>query len=226
MFCKHHWVHYTQVERKKLHHQPATQRSSSKDFWSGSQKVNQKSNPRAKDHSERATERLGSSRYSCHRENYRQCTPPPRPPCTLTSEGSILKKRHVEARLTFATKHLDNPVNYWENVVWSDETKIELFGNNTTHHVWRRNGSAYDPKNTIPTVKFGGGSIMVWGCFSSHGTDRIHVIEGKMNGACTGKFLRWICYHLPGWDMDGHSSRTMIQNILQRRLGIGSRRRK
>ncbi len=81
-----------QVERKKLH-QPAKQRSSSKDFWSVSQKVNQKSNPRAKDHSERATERLGSSRYSCHRENYRQCTPPPRPPCTLTSEGSIFEEK-------------------------------------------------------------------------------------------------------------------------------------
>ncbi|KAI3354731.1 hypothetical protein L3Q82_004513 [Scortum barcoo] len=39
----------------------------------------------------------------------------------------FLKKRHVEARLKFAKQHLDKPVEYWENVVWSDETKIELF---------------------------------------------------------------------------------------------------
>lgn len=31
------------------------------------------------------------------------------------------------------------------------------------------NGSTYDPKNNIPTGKCGGGSIMVWGCFSSQG---------------------------------------------------------
>lgn len=51
-------------------------------------------------------------------------------------------------------------IDYWENVVWSDEKKIKHFSNNTTHHVWRRNGSAYDHKNTLPTVKFRGGSMV------------------------------------------------------------------
>ncbi|KAI3371502.1 hypothetical protein L3Q82_024087 [Scortum barcoo] len=31
----------------------------------------------------------------------------------------FLKKRHVEARLKFAKQHLDKPVEYWENVVWT-----------------------------------------------------------------------------------------------------------
>ncbi|KAI4898947.1 hypothetical protein NFI96_010901, partial [Prochilodus magdalenae] len=54
-----------------------------------------------------------------------------------------------------------------KKVLWSDETKIELFGLNSTRHVWRKKNAAYDPKNTVPTVKHGGGSIMFWGCFSA-----------------------------------------------------------
>ncbi|KAJ4918557.1 hypothetical protein JOQ06_000117, partial [Pogonophryne albipinna] len=39
----------------------------------------------------------------------------------------LLKPVHVQARLKFAREHLDDPEEDWENVIWSDETKIELF---------------------------------------------------------------------------------------------------
>ncbi|KAF7650634.1 hypothetical protein LDENG_00123010, partial [Lucifuga dentata] len=68
----------------------------------------------------------------------------------------LLKKKHVEAPLKFAAQHLDK-----------HESKIELFGCHNTHHVWRTNGTAHHPKNTIPTVKFGGGNIHGVGLFFS-----------------------------------------------------------
>ena len=61
-------------------------------------------------------------------------------------------------------------------ILWSDETKIELFVLNAKRHVWRKPG-------TIPMVKHGGASIILWGCFSVSGTGSLVRIDRKMNGA-------------------------------------------
>ena len=95
----------------------------------------------------------------------------------------LLSKRHIEARKIFATTFITKPEDYWYSVLWSDETKIELFNHCYRRQVWRKRKEAFNPKNTIPTVKFGGGSIMVWGCFSGNGTGCLQIIKGRMNGA-------------------------------------------
>ena len=95
----------------------------------------------------------------------------------------LLKKKHREARLQFAKSHVDKPAAYWEKVLWSDETKIELFGQNEQRYVWRKPNTAFQEKNLVPTVKHGGGSIMVWGCFASSGTGNLAHVKGIMNSA-------------------------------------------
>uniref|UniRef100_A0AAZ3SIQ9 Transposase n=1 Tax=Oncorhynchus tshawytscha TaxID=74940 RepID=A0AAZ3SIQ9_ONCTS len=82
----------------------------------------------------------------------------------------------MTACLEFAKRHLKDPQTMRNNILWSNETKIELFGLNTKHHFWRKPG-------TIPTMKHGGGRIMLWGCFSVAKTGRLVSIEAKMNGA-------------------------------------------
>ena len=54
----------------------------------------------------------------------------------------------------------DKDPSFWRNVLWSDETKIELFGHNDHCYVWREKGEAFKPKNTI----------MLWGCFAAGGS--------------------------------------------------------
>ncbi|KAI4888766.1 hypothetical protein NFI96_007999, partial [Prochilodus magdalenae] len=93
----------------------------------------------------------------------------------------LLSKRHVKARLQFAHDHLEDSEADWFKVLWSDETKVEVFDANQTRNIWRQDGTAYDPKNTIPTVKHGGGSIMPWGCFSAKGPGHLVRIHGKMD---------------------------------------------
>ncbi len=95
----------------------------------------------------------------------------------------LLKKAHVQAHLKFSNEHLNDSEENWVKVLWSDETEIELFGINSTRRVWKRRNAAYDPKNTIPTSKYGGGNIMVRGCFSAKGTGQLHRIKGMMDRA-------------------------------------------
>ena len=82
-----------------------------------------------------------------------------------------------------ATSHAAGTTNMWSKVLWSDETKIEVFGLNAKHYVWQKTNTVHDPEHTIPTVKHGVGSIMLWGCFSSAGTGKLVWVDGKMDGA-------------------------------------------
>ncbi len=82
----------------------------------------------------------------------------------------LLSARHMKARMEFAKKHLKDSKMVTNKILWSDETKIELFGLNSKRYVWRKPGTAHHLSNTVPTVKHGGGSIMLWGCFSAAGT--------------------------------------------------------
>uniref|UniRef100_A0AAZ3NVI2 Transposase n=1 Tax=Oncorhynchus tshawytscha TaxID=74940 RepID=A0AAZ3NVI2_ONCTS len=67
-------------------------------------------------------------------------------------------------------------------ILWFDETKIELFGQNAKRQIWKKPG-------TIPMMKHGGGSIKLWGCYSAAGSGRLVRIEAKINGAKYGEIL-------------------------------------
>lgn len=92
----------------------------------------------------------------------------------------LLSKRNIHRRLEWAKAHVNWTVHQWKSVLWSDETKINLFGSDGITRIWRKSGDRLKKKNLLPTVKHGGGSIMVWGCFNHKGVGNLHVIEGIM----------------------------------------------
>ena len=81
----------------------------------------------------------------------------------------LLSKRHMAFYLEFVKNHLKDSQTMRNKILWSDGTKIEIFGMNSRRGVWRRPGTAHHLENALPTVKHGGGSIMLWGGFSAAG---------------------------------------------------------
>ncbi|KAK3543845.1 hypothetical protein QTP70_030070 [Hemibagrus guttatus] len=63
----------------------------------------------------------------------------------------LLSKKNIKACLSFTRKHLDDLQDFWENTLWTDKTKIELFGRSVSHYVWRKSNTAFQKKNIIPT---------------------------------------------------------------------------
>ncbi len=71
----------------------------------------------------------------------------------------LLSARHMKACMEFAKKHLKDSKMVTNKILWSDETKIELFGLNSKRYVWRKPGTAHHLSNTVPTVKHGAGGV-------------------------------------------------------------------
>uniref|UniRef100_A0A915DWJ3 Tc1-like transposase DDE domain-containing protein n=1 Tax=Ditylenchus dipsaci TaxID=166011 RepID=A0A915DWJ3_9BILA len=62
-----------------------------------------------------------------------------------------------------------------------DESKFNMIGSDGKGYVRRPVNKRFDPKYTKGTVKFGGGNIMVWGCFSWHGLGPLRLIFQQDN---------------------------------------------
>ncbi len=106
--------------------------------------------------------------------------------------GAFHKKAHLE----FARAHADKDEDYWNSILWSDETKIIVFGTDGFKTVWRRKGEEYKEKCMVPTVKHGGGSVLMWGCMSAAGVGELHFIDGIMNSQMYCSILLYRrCYH-------------------------------
>ncbi len=88
---------------------------------------------------------------------------------------------HKKALKQFAEDKQTKDMDYWNHVLWSDETKINLFGLDGVKRVWRQPGEEYKDNCVMLTVKHGGGRFMVWGCMRAASNGELQFIEGTMN---------------------------------------------
>ena len=69
----------------------------------------------------------------------------------------------------------------WKRVIWSDETKINRIGSDGQEYVWKKKKEGLTSREVKGTVKFGAGSLMVWGCIGWNGVRVLSEIEGRMD---------------------------------------------
>lgn len=103
-----------------------------------------------------------------------------------TLHKSSLYER-VEKRKPFLNNHKKShfkfdkpPERHYKHVeegALLDEAKIEVYQQHSNCYGWPKSNTTHHTGHTIPTVKRGG-SIMIWGCFSSAGTGKmVKIVE-------------------------------------------------
>ena len=73
----------------------------------------------------------------------------------------LLADRHRRTRLAWRLARRGWNLWTWRKIHWSDESRFLLHATNGRMSIWRHKNTAYTPRNTHPTVPYGGGSVMV-----------------------------------------------------------------
>ncbi|EIE86151.1 hypothetical protein RO3G_10862 [Rhizopus delemar RA 99-880] len=72
--------------------------------------------------------------------------------------------------------HKDWTTDDWRRMVFSDETKVNVFGSDCCKYYWSRPDDALQPHHLDLTVKGGQGSVIVWGCITYDGPGIVYTI--------------------------------------------------
>lgn len=83
----------------------------------------------------------------------------------------------IAKRLAFAKHHLENPDLSWTRVIFSDEKKWNLCGNDGYVSIWKEETQEYTYDEDVRRRP----GIMVWGAICANGTAFISLLQKKIN---------------------------------------------
>lgn len=78
-------------------------------------------------------------------------------------------------------EYIHKPVEFWHNVLWTDESSFQFEGSFGKTYMHLSKGSKH--KAVQPLNRFGGGSVMFWGCVSYNGFGDLVPIQDTLNQA-------------------------------------------
>lgn len=88
---------------------------------------------------------------------------------SIKKKKPFLKPIHMKKRLAQAKAHQYWTNNDWRRMVFSDETKVNVWGSDGVKYYWKRPDDKLQFHHLDLTVKGNNGSVMVWGCITYEG---------------------------------------------------------
>ena len=93
-----------------------------------------------------------------------------------------LADRYRRTRLAWCLARRGWNLRTWRKIHSSDESRFLLHVTDSLMRVRRHKDTAYSQRNIQPTVLYGGGSVMVWGCISHDCNLDLVTIQGNLTG--------------------------------------------
>lgn len=81
------------------------------------------------------------------------------------------------------TKRINWGRKDWEAVIYSDESKFNIFESDGVQYCRRGPNEEFEPRSVQQRLKHGGGKVMVWGYMTSKGFGSLVRVDGLMNAA-------------------------------------------
>jgi transposase len=94
----------------------------------------------------------------------------------------LISATNREKRVAFAKKYLEMDPDYYEHVIWTDETTVRALPQGKKLQFWVHSSVENENYMINPQVQAGGFSVMFWGAFSRAALGPLVVIDGTMNG--------------------------------------------
>ena len=104
--------------------------------------------------------------------------------CRIKYLTAAIDKTLMKKRYDWPKKHSDWSVEDWKKVIFSDETKLNLWGSDGAEYTYILRGEKLRPFNFKSRKQGGGGSIMIWGCMTALGPGyACRLLEKTMNSS-------------------------------------------
>jgi len=107
-----------------------------------------------------------------------------------------LNDRQKANRLRWCQDKVGWTLDQWRSVIWSDESRFMVVGNDGGVRVIRKEGERYLAQHILHTHKFGKGSVMVWGCFWAGGIGPLATLTGTVD---QDKYVDCLATHFLPW---------------------------